>query len=217
MATKPRRRTLTRERVVEAALELVSREGVTALTMRRLGHELGVEGMALYTHVRDKADLLDAIAERILQELDLDFRRSAPWQERVRAGALAWAGLQERYPNAFPLVYRSTLRADAVLRLTEELLDALRSAGFDEEGAALAYETVVVLVDGALLGRGAGGDEVLQDAWRRAGAAVDPASCPRFAEIAPEAARLTWAQVIDSGIDLLLRGLEARLDAMLRP
>jgi AcrR family transcriptional regulator len=211
----PRRRTLTRERVVDAALGLVSREGIQALSMRRLGAELGVEGMALYTHVRDKDDLLDAVGERILADLDTDFDRTAPWQERVRRAALAWAVLQERYPRAFPLVYRSTLRTDTVRRLTEELLDALRTAGFDEAGAALAYESLVVLVDGALFARGAGGDRALQEAWRRAGAAADPAAFPRFVASAPEAAKLTWAEVIDSGLDLLIRGLEARLDAML--
>ncbi|MHB8470723.1 MAG: TetR family transcriptional regulator, partial [Gaiellaceae bacterium] len=84
-----RSRTLSRRRVVEAALALVDAEGTAALSMRRLGRELGVEGMALYTHVRDKADLLDAVAELVLAELDVEFDRSAPWQERIRGGALA--------------------------------------------------------------------------------------------------------------------------------
>src|SRR5262249_27379771 len=138
-----RRRTLNRARVVEAALALVEREGLEALTMRRLGRELGVEGMALYTHVRDKADLLDAVAVLVLTELEVPPGGPARWQERIRRGVLAWAALQERYPQAFPLVFRPRLPTDAVSNLTEELLDALRAAGFDERGAALAYETIV--------------------------------------------------------------------------
>jgi len=208
---RPRGKTLTRARVVDAALRLVDREGIDALSMRRLGGALGVEGMALYTHVRDKSDLLDAVAERILEELETAFDRDAEWQERIRRGALAWAELQARHPRSFPLVYRPGHGSHAVTLLTEELMDALRTAGFDEREAALAYQTIVVLVDGALLGRGPATDRDLQRAWKRAARAIDPERYPRFAEIAPQAATLTWREIIDSGLDLLLAGLEIRV------
>jgi AcrR family transcriptional regulator len=212
-AVGPRRRTLTRARVVEAALALVEREGLEALTMRRLGRELGVEGMALYTHVRDKADLLDAVAERVLEDLEVPAGRAAPWPERVRRGVLAWAALQERYPRAFPLVYRPRLATHAVRDLTEELLDALREAGLDERGAVLAYEAIVVLVDSALLGRSSWSDAALQRAWREGAAEVDRARFPTYAAVARHGATLTWKEILDAGVDLLLRGLEARLRA----
>ncbi len=210
-AASPGRRTLTRARVVEAALRLVEREGLEALTMRRLGRELGVEGMALYTHVRDKADLLDAVAELVLRDLEVPLGRGAPWQERVRRGVLAWAALQERYPRAFPLVFRSGVRTDAVRNLTEELLDALDAAGFDERGAVLGYEAIVVLVDSALLNRSSWSDESLQRAWREGAARVDPTRFPAYARVARHGAALTWREILDAGVDLLLRGLEARL------
>ncbi len=213
MAAAPKRRNLSRERVVAAALALVEREGVEALSMRRLGRELGVEGMALYSHVRDKADLLDAVAERVLEELDLPLGRSAAWQERIRRGVLAWAALQERHPRAFPLVFRPGLRTDAVRDLTEELLDALRSAGFDDRATALAYQAIVVLVDSALVSRSSWSDADLQRAWREAAARVDRARYPSYAQVAPQAATLTWPEILDTGLDLLLRGLEAGLRA----
>src|SRR5262245_32508070 len=101
-----RQRTLTRARIAASALDLIERESLERLSMRRLGAELGVEGMALYTHVRNKDDLLNAVAELVLEELDAPYDRKASWQERMRSGALAWATLQERYPRAFPLVFR---------------------------------------------------------------------------------------------------------------
>jgi AcrR family transcriptional regulator len=205
------KRNLTRQRVVEAALELIDEEGAEALSMRKLGRRLGVEGMALYTHVRGKPDLLDAVGTRVADALDTDFDDSLPWQERIRRGVVAWAELQEAHPRAFPLVYRAGLQTDAVSLLTEELLDALRTAGFDAAGAALAYETIVVFVDGALLGRGAWTDDDLRSAWQQGGAWADRRRFPRFAEIAPHAARLRWSELLDSGLALLLDGLEARL------
>src|SRR5262249_18639049 len=120
-----RSRTTSEEAIVSAALDLIEQEGVNALTMRGLGRRLGVEGMALYTYFRSKDDLLDAAAERIVGELDVEFDPELPWQERIRRGTYSWAGLQERHPRAFPLVYRTGLRTDAVRLLTEELLDAL--------------------------------------------------------------------------------------------
>ena len=217
MPTEPRRRTLSRDRVVKAALELVDREGIDALSMRRLGGELGVEGMALYTHVRGKADLLDAVAERIVGELDVDFDRSLPWQGRIRRAALAWAGLQARHPRGFPLVYRTGYSSAAVQQLTEEMLDALRTAGLEARAAVLAYQTVVILIDSALLAVGGTTDRARQAAWRRAAKATDPGSFPRFAEAAPQAATLTWRDILDSSLDLLVAGLEQRVRSTPRP
>jgi AcrR family transcriptional regulator len=206
-----RQRNLTRERVVQAALDLIDRDGIDALSMRALGRSLGVEGMALYTHVGGKSDLLDAVALKILEELDLEFDSTGPWQERIRRVTIAWAGLQERHPRSFVLVYRSGLPSGAVEQAAEEILDALRAAGFDERGAALAYQTIVVFVDGALIGRSSRTDDDLQSAWARIAATADLGRYPRYAAAAQHAARLTWDEILDSGLSALLDGLRARL------
>ncbi|HET9724315.1 MAG TPA: TetR family transcriptional regulator, partial [Actinomycetota bacterium] len=65
---RPRREPLTRERVVQVALEIMDREGVDAITMRHVGHALGVEAMSLYNHVKDKQDLLDGITGAVMAE-----------------------------------------------------------------------------------------------------------------------------------------------------
>ena len=107
--------------------------------------------MTLYTYVESKDDLLDALAGTVLSGLALP-EESLDWEARIRAVVGSWAGMQRSYPNAFPLVYRGNLPTDAVRRTTEHLLDALRVAGFDEAGTALAYQTLVCFLDGALLG-----------------------------------------------------------------
>jgi len=212
MSAAVKRRTLSRQRVAAAALELVEREGLERLTMRRLGADLNVEGMALYTHVRNKDDLLNAVADLVLEDLDVAFDPGRSWQERLRHAARSWAELQERYPRAFPLIFRSGLQTNRVRVLTEEMLDALRTAGFDEPGAAEAYQAFVVLLDSALIGRSSWTDAELQAAWRRGAAVVDASVYPRFAEIAPRAAELTWPVMFAAALDILVGGLEARLE-----
>lgn len=203
---KPR---LTREQVVAGALALVEEEGLAALSMRRLGARLGIEAMTLYTYVESKDDLLDALAGTVLAGLELP-DESLDWETRVRAVVASWAGMQRSYPNAFPLVYRGNLPTDAVRRTTEHLLDALRSAGFDEPGTALAYQTLVCFLDGALLGWPPQSYRA-GEAWRQAAERIDRDRYPRQAEVAPFAADLRWDDVWESGLDLMLRGLAARL------
>jgi len=65
----PSRQALTRERIIEAAIDFVDRQGLTALTMRGLGKELGVEAMSLYRHVDGRDDLLEGIVDRLIAHL----------------------------------------------------------------------------------------------------------------------------------------------------
>jgi AcrR family transcriptional regulator len=210
MADKRSRERLNRERVVEAALALVDAEGVDALTMRRLGTELGVQGMALYHHFESKDDLLNAVAMRLLGELALPDPPPQEWQARIRAVVMAWAGLQDRHPRAFTLVYRNRSPETWDLRPTEEIYDALRSAGFDEVETANAYLTLIFLLDGALFSRPYPFSTV-GDAAGYGASVVDPEQFPRYAEIGPRVAEVSWEQVYGLGVDLLISGLEARL------
>ena len=65
-----RRAPLTKERVLRAAVDLADRDGIEALSMRKLGQELGVEAMALYRHVRNKDDILDGAIDVVVGEID---------------------------------------------------------------------------------------------------------------------------------------------------
>lgn len=69
MSSEARRPPLQREAIVDVAHELVSKEGLDALTLRRLAAELSVSAPALYAHFSDKHDLLRSVAEREFDEL----------------------------------------------------------------------------------------------------------------------------------------------------
>lgn len=200
---------LTRDDVVHAALGLIEERGIDALSMRVLGRRLGVEGMSLYTYVSGKDELLDAVAVEVLRHLELPPARGR-WDARIRAAVSAWAEMKRRHPRAFPLVYRRELPTDKVGLTTEYILDALRSGGFDEAGAALAYQTLICFLDGALVGWPPESYHA-DEAWNAVVGRIDAARFPRTDEVAPHAARLQWDEVWESGLDLLLKGLHARL------
>jgi AcrR family transcriptional regulator len=193
-------RTLSRTQVVERALKLTDAEGVDALTMRRLGRELGVEAMALYTHVRSKDDLLAAIGSRILGELDVEPRPAPDWRGRIETVCRAWATLRERHPQSFALIYHAD---KDVLPVTEELMDALLTAGLEGADAWLAYQTLVFFLDPPLLHWPSATPGEL---WR-----LDSEGA-HLRELAPYAQRYSWDDVWENGLALFLDGLETRLE-----
>jgi AcrR family transcriptional regulator len=201
----PRRRNLSRDRVVERALELADEEGIDAITMRRVGSLLGVEGMALYTHVRGKEELLSAIGTRLLDELELEPRARDDWRGRIESVAQAWAALRAKHPRSFPLVFRAGAN---VLPLTEEMMDALQTGGFDGEQAWLAYQTLIFFLDAPLLRWPPVPPGAI---WKQSVERLDPAEARHFVSLAPHASSYAWDDVYEHGLQLLLDGLEAQL------
>src|SRR4029078_1878589 len=97
MATT-RRKPLSRERILAAALEVVDEQGIEALSMRKLGQSLGYEAMSLYNHVANKDDLLDGILDLVLAEME----PPAPdgGLPAIRASALSAHEALKRHPWA---------------------------------------------------------------------------------------------------------------------
>src|SRR5215204_5912010 len=135
------RQPLSRRRVLEEAVRFVDREGLEALTMRKLGAELGVEAMSLYNHVPNKGALLDGMVEVLLGELDIP-PEEAGWERRVREAYRAFRRLAHEHPNVFPLlVVRPPDTMDGIW-LVEEFLKTLRGAGFAPETSLHAFRTL---------------------------------------------------------------------------
>jgi AcrR family transcriptional regulator len=134
----PPRAPLTRERVLRAAVDLADRDGIAALTMRRLGQQLGVEAMSLYNHVADKDDLLDGMADLIVGEIGLP-PRGADWKAALHAWAVAARVALSRHPWALWLAKPRRRAAPVTLRYHDAVIGCLREAGFSVRAAAHAY------------------------------------------------------------------------------
>ena len=140
-ATEAKQRAkLSRERVIDAALKIMDDEGLDAVSMRRVGRELGVEAMSLYHYVHDKEDLLLGIRERVLAQF-LDPGTDGDWEERARQAARSWRQILRAHPNMMVLISESKRFAmtPTSLRPTETALRLLREVGLPEDDAVKAF------------------------------------------------------------------------------
>jgi AcrR family transcriptional regulator len=123
---------------MEAALALADSGGIESLTMRKLGHELGVEAMALYRHVANKDDIVDGIVDLVFGEIDLP--SSGPdWRRAMRQRAVSVRAVLSRHRWAVGLMETRANPGPANLRHHDAVIGSLRSAGFDMAMAAHAY------------------------------------------------------------------------------
>src|SRR3954469_19303024 len=106
MAKRSGNETLTREAVVERALRVADAEGLEAVTIRRLGQELGVTPMALYWHVKNKEELLDAMGDRLFADLHVDLPDDAPWDSQLRAVVQGLVNVLRVHPTCVDLAFR---------------------------------------------------------------------------------------------------------------
>ena len=148
------RRGLTRDAVVNRALQVGNAEGLEAVSLRRLAAELGVTPMALYRHVQDKQDLINAMTEAVMEGIDLKLglRPSMTWSERLRHGMTNFKEQMDARPLALPLSIAYTGDGPpAFWRMNEDLLGILLGAGFKRREAVVLIRVVSNLLSGYLL------------------------------------------------------------------
>jgi AcrR family transcriptional regulator len=129
---------LTRQRVLDTAVELADRDGVGSLSMRKLAQELGVEAMSLYHHVANKDDILDGIVDVVFGEIELP-TGEAGWEAAMRRRSVSAREALRRHPWATGLMESRRTPGPANIRHHDAVLGVLRNAGFPVELAAHAY------------------------------------------------------------------------------
>lgn len=218
---KPEREPLTRERVLQAAIDLADERGVEALSMRELGRRLDVEAMSLYNHVSNKDDVLDGILDLAVGEIDLP-SGDIDWREAMRRRAVSARAVFGRHPWAIALNDTRPTGGPARLRYFEWVLATLRRAGFSVELALHAFSTLDSYVYGfgrQQLGVEAGGGDTPE--MIEAFLAEIPADeFPYIREvITAQMLKLGWDEDADFafGLALILDGLERTLESARLP
>jgi TetR/AcrR family tetracycline transcriptional repressor len=193
--------------ILDAAVSLIERDGPDALSMRRLGSELGVEGMALYHHLAGREELLRAIGDRLLEPLR-ELELPEDWREACRRFATALRDVALAHPATFRLVGLQPFDSPASLRPVERLLGVLVAQGFTPADALAVYRAVASYARGYALAEATGFTvDAARPAGRRRLRALRADEFPILAGRADQLADLDP----DSGYE---RGLRALLDGI---
>ena len=200
---RPRQALLTRQRIVEAAGSLVDAEGLDALSMRRLATELGVQGPSLYNHFPTKADILDAVADALIEQVDVSAFGACKWPEALRRWANSYHSVLVAHPNIVPVLAHGPGRRPASLAMAEAVYGALVDAGFPAARATHIGALMRYLVTGSALGSFALGFD------------IDPVLYERYPHLHRAPLLAAHHVAVDEGafelgLDLLINGLTAQ-------
>ncbi|MGB7981391.1 MAG: TetR/AcrR family transcriptional regulator C-terminal domain-containing protein [Candidatus Nanopelagicales bacterium] len=147
---------LSRALVLRTALDLVDRDGVAGLSMRRLGDALNRDPMSLYRYAANKAALLDGVAELVLEQLTVD-TTDDDWESQLRTVARTYRDLALAHPQVAPLLVTRplatplALRPVGTLRPLESVLQLLTRAGFSTIDSLHIYRSFFGLLQGHVL------------------------------------------------------------------
>ncbi len=202
---------LSRERVAATALAFIDEHGEAALSMRKLGAELGVEAMSLYNHVANKDDLLDAVGELIYNEI-LDHYQPDPagdWRDDLRELARVYRAAAHRHPNALSLQIDRVIPSQVKYVFLARCYGIFTKAGFDTKSAAVAFDTSASWVIGAIRQEmGTMADLARGD---RAVAADIPPELEGVKDFTEACLAWTPEQRFEHGLETVMAGLEWRL------
>jgi AcrR family transcriptional regulator len=194
---------LSGDRILAAAVALVDRDGLDRFGVRRLAHELGVDPMSIYNHVKGKAALLDAISEAVLAETATD-TDDAPeaWDAIARWTAHRYRATAYRHPHVAPLLATRPQTSPPALAALERLVTAMRTAGMPDRVAADAPMILFSFINGYLLAvlSGGKGDGPTVPA-------IDPVRYPTMAALTPSMADFGSAAEFDRMLDAVIDGI----------
>lgn len=208
-----RREPLNRERVLRAAITLADKEGLDALTMRRLGQEVGVEAMSLYNHVKNKDDILDGIVDLVLTDIDVP-PAGTHWKKAMRRRSISAHEVLVAHPWAAMQIMSRYSIGPGMTRYLDATLGRLREGGFTIEGALDAWHTLDSHLYGFTLQQL--NLPFAADEASRVSADVLPGlsaeEFPHVVEVIGHVMRSGRVEDFEYGLDLILDGLEAGLN-----
>ncbi|WP_371676280.1 TetR/AcrR family transcriptional regulator C-terminal domain-containing protein [Streptomyces sp. NBC_01276] len=227
-AARPPRAPLTLENLAEAAFQVIEREGLDSLTMRKVADELGIQAASLYWHVKDKLDLIDVLAEALFAgfapedwtdgALDGD---EEDWQAHLSRFAYAFRRYLLSRRDAARILTSKFVVGPSMLRHLDEQLGWIRRAGVDDRSAAYGFYNTLVFVHGSVLwetsplsaavARGVEPRQYLSE-LRAELDDLDPDAHPHAHALADELTRPGMDERFAFGLNCLLAGLGQQLD-----
>jgi AcrR family transcriptional regulator len=216
---RPRKPLLSRDRIVATALSLIDEEGLQAVSTRRLAAELGVSGPSLYNHFKVKDEILDAVADMVVGQVDLSMFESGEggegrtdWRTALLEWARSYRAALTAHPNIVPFLAQGPGRRPAGLRMADAVFGAMVDAGWPPAQATRIGALMRYFVAGSALGSFARG--FVDDAT-----AYDPADYPHLgqAHLLAEHQQQVDEGAFETGLRALVDGLALQYERLPGP
>jgi AcrR family transcriptional regulator len=212
---------LSRDLILDVALRIVDEEGIGALSMRAVAARLAVTPMALYFHVANKAELLDAVIHRVVAEIQLPDQPDATWDEFLLTFAQSGRQVMRAHPGIAAAIIGESPSGvgEPGLILGERIYAAMARAGFSGPDTVVGFYTVMVFVLGFVAMEtprhpkplSPGERDAVVERMESFFASLPTAVYPNTVRLAPELARMTTEEQFDGGVAAIIAGLRARL------
>jgi TetR/AcrR family tetracycline transcriptional repressor len=202
---------LSRPRILAAASQLIDDRGLDALSMHKLGAELGVKAMSLYNHVAGKDDVLDGVVELLWSEVEQAAPATPDWRDGVRSLAHAVRDVVHRHPNAAPMIISQPTIPASALRVVQAHVVAAVNHGLTNETAYALLRSITTyalgwsLAEVGLRGGPPGCSPAVSELLR-------PGVAEDLVEVAENfCVRHDPEAEFEFGLHLMLRGIESSL------
>ncbi len=149
---RPRTPVLSRARIHQTALRILDADGLAGLSMRKLAAELGVRAPSLYGHVASKDELLHAVANDLMEAVDISGFGTGDWRLGLRMWARSYRAALGTHPNMVPFLAEGPARREASLRVADAVHGGLVGAGWPARYATMIGASTKYLVVGAAMG-----------------------------------------------------------------
>jgi AcrR family transcriptional regulator len=194
--------------IVEAAVRILDTEGVDALTVRRLGEELGTGSATLYWHIASKDELGELVYDHVMGEIDLPEPDPSRWQEQIRELARGTYRVMLRHNDLVRLSLGRVPVGPNMLRIMEWSLGLLRGAGIPDQAAAWFGDIFGRYLDASVLEVTAPGGPPIEQVGRYFGS-LPPEEFPNMLALSGAMFVGTDDDRFEFGLDVLVRGLAA--------
>jgi len=209
---RPAKPALTRPGIIAAALRILSEEGLSKVTMRRIAAVLDTGHASLYVYVRDTEDLHAQILDALLASVALDGTGS--WRERLKALLTSYGDVLRNHPEMARMALSTQPNGPHYVAIVEQVLALLREGGADDRAAAWGVDLLLLFPTAIAVEHNVGVSpkreaERLSDLAERLGA-VDPRQHPNIARVGPQLVSGDGPSRSDWALDVLLDGILAR-------
>lgn len=199
---------LSRDRIAAKAIELIDLNGLSGLSMRKLGAELGVEAMSLYHYVTNKSDLLDAVLDLLYAEIELPDVADDDWESAIRLGLRSFNDVLMRHEAALELFSARQARSERAFNVLFWAHQRFQAVGLSMVDAHYALHFAVSFVMGHAASELGTMAQLRADEKAPAGEIADPV-LRAFVE---EVGAINGPDMFSTGLDILVDGLRKRFD-----